>query len=182
MSAVKPKSVQRAIAWNDSVEEGKCTYILLWKQKNIFLHVFFSAYRFQIAGYKDENEYAETNPTVAVSSGIIHQREKETERERQRERERERHEREIQLPVTNSSPPSSNPSDWQVATQQLHKEATKKRRLLLLLQQGKGVPRQRSPKHKDLHLLTQTCVQVHVQRREFLTRVANWVESWSHVL
>lgn len=64
---VEPKSVRRATSWDTAVEEGKGV-------GNIVLHVatfaytfFHAAYRFQVAGYRDQNEYSTSYPEEAVS-------------------------------------------------------------------------------------------------------------------
>ena len=73
MSAVKPKAVQRAKSWDDSVEEGTVDRVelagVLFQRSKFFC----AAYRFQIAGYKDLNEYVEKNPSVEVSKErVVH--------------------------------------------------------------------------------------------------------------
>ena len=62
----KPKSMQRAKHWSEAVEEGKGL-----KQKIAVLNCSsfpYSAYRFQLAGYRDEMEYLDVNKGITVRS------------------------------------------------------------------------------------------------------------------
>ena len=62
---VKPKSMQRAKAWSEMVEEGmKAPF----RDEYYNLCLFISAYRFQLAGYRDEQEYLDFHKGKGVCS------------------------------------------------------------------------------------------------------------------
>ena len=58
----QPKQVTRATSWSDQVEEGKFTYLIILRF--IRNHI---AYRFQLAGYKDQCEYLAVQKGANVS-------------------------------------------------------------------------------------------------------------------
>ena len=79
MSAeIKPTKMERAKSWNDAVEEGRSNYYTLLQTMLVMsapldhalVHVslcFAAAYRFQLAGYRDENEYLTVNKGSEVN-------------------------------------------------------------------------------------------------------------------
>ena len=79
MSAeIKPTKMEQAKNWNDAVEEGRSNYYSLLLQTmlvmsapldHVLVHVslcFAAAYHFQLAGYRDENEYLTVNKGTDV--------------------------------------------------------------------------------------------------------------------
>lgn len=76
--SIRPKKVERAKVWTDAVEEGKllscnnskilnfCRRVVVNTIFSCTLHCF-TAYRFQLAGYRDENEYLSVNKGKSVS-------------------------------------------------------------------------------------------------------------------
>ena len=60
---VKPKSVRRAKYWDENVEEGNLHCLIIMSDR-------VAAYRFQLAGYRDEIEYSKFHPQEVVS--IVH--------------------------------------------------------------------------------------------------------------
>ena len=85
---VEPAKVERASTWSDVVEEGKKVHLVvqvLARPQTIFLHarreklgtrlsssyinnLLSLAYRFQLAGYKNEREYLAVTKLDTVSS------------------------------------------------------------------------------------------------------------------
>jgi len=61
-SSSQPKQVTRAKSWDEQVEEGKNTVA------NLTNHVDVTAYRFQLAGYRDQCEYLSVQRGENVSS------------------------------------------------------------------------------------------------------------------
>lgn len=65
----QPKSVRRATSWDTAVEEGSASRLVLLFRALLCWDMHISAhtaYRFQIAGYRDQNEYSTTYPAEAV--------------------------------------------------------------------------------------------------------------------
>lgn len=63
MSTTKPKSMQRARSWTTEVEEGEAANT----RSTLQIIIPLTAYRFQLAGYRDEMEYLNINKGITVS-------------------------------------------------------------------------------------------------------------------
>ncbi len=67
-AVVKPKSMQRARTWSEVVEEGKGNCIFVSGCKAYLYYCTKLAYRFQLAGYRDEQEYLNFHKGKGVGS------------------------------------------------------------------------------------------------------------------
>ena len=74
MSAIKTaKKITRATRWDGNVEEGTSIAVHAKDRRycNSLVKIFTnSAYRFQLAGYRDATEYSRIHPSLEVSTSV----------------------------------------------------------------------------------------------------------------